>query len=82
MAKASYYEGRPESCWACKYFIQTDPANPYGVCVRRAPDKSDQKNTSSVYPNLEMFQSLTDAAVTFCGDFAQMEGEVPPVPED
>jgi len=69
------------SCWSCKYFIQTSTSGPNGVCVRHAPTKQDQligEASTNVYPFLAMFQSLIDATATTCGEYALMEGEVPP----
>lgn len=77
------FETRVEKCWKCEYFLQTSEGNAQGYCVRHAPSKLAQVEGLTVaplYPGLEMFQALTDGTITFCGEFKQMQGTIPPEP--
>lgn len=67
-----YYEGRANSCWVCRYFVQNDEAYCNGICVRHAPEKIDENlggSISGAPTGYTVFPNVNEPDEGFCSEF-------------
>lgn len=69
---ATYYEGRANCCYICKFFQQNSAEYRNGLCVKHPPQKIDETLAASVTgppTGYKMFPNVLDSITGSCGDF-------------